>query len=528
MAIKVCKACGKSFDGSGTSAYCPGPHIKTCAVCGREFEYDPRTNPECCSRTCSAALRLKRLSEEIRVCELCGKEFTPKIHRQKYCEGPHYRPCPICGKPVEYTDPFTEPKCCSKECSTARRKQTCLSIYGTEVASQSEAVRAKLHDKACSDEVRIHKEATCLDRWGVKNAAQAESVRAKISATISSEECQAKMRATSRSRYGFDHAMQSVEGMKRYCESVQAKYGVPYFVMAEECKAASGHIVSKINRDFGDLLAAEGIQYKFEHRIGEYSYDIEIVGSNILIEINPTYTHNIVGNHWGPSKFGKYYHRDKTAAAVNAGYRCINVWDWDNLDQIISLVKPKQPIHARNCTISLIDAKTASEFEAKYHLQGPVTGQSICLGLYFADELVQVMTFGKPRYSSKYEWELLRLCSSSNYAVVGGANRLWMHFIRTHQPNSVISYCDQSKFTGSIYTKLGMALDHIVPPNKIWSRGSAKITHNLLLSRGYDQLFGTNYGKGTSNEQLMLGNGWLPVYDCGQAAYIYMKPEDLR
>ena len=151
------------------------------------------------------------------------------------------------------------------------------------------------------------------------------------------------------------------------------------------CKAASGHIVSKINRDFGDLLAAEGIQYKFEHRIGEYSYDIEIVGSNILIEINPTYTHNIVGNHWGPSKFGKYYHRDKTAAAVDAGYRCINVWDWDNLDQIISLVKPKQPIHARNCTISLIDAKTASEFEAKYHLQGPVTGQSICLGLYFAE-----------------------------------------------------------------------------------------------------------------------------------------------
>ena len=160
------------------------------------------------------------------ICKIFGKEFD-RVGNAVYCQGPHYRPCPICGKPVEYTDPFTEPKCCSKECSTARRKQTCLSIYGTEVASQSEAVRAKLHDKACSDEVRIHKEATCLDRWGVKNAAQAESVRAKISATISSEECQAKMRATSRSRYGFDHAMQSVEGMKRYCESVQAKYGVP-------------------------------------------------------------------------------------------------------------------------------------------------------------------------------------------------------------------------------------------------------------------------------------------------------------
>ena len=73
-----------------------------------------------------------------------------------------------------------------------------------------------------------------------------------------------------------------------------------------------------------------------------------------------------------------------------------------------------------------------------------------------------------------------------------------------------------------------MIFDHAVPPNKIWSRGSDKITHNLLLSRGYDQLFGTAFGKGTSNEQLMLDHGWLPVDDYGQAAYIYMKPEDLR
>lgn len=37
----------------------------------------------------------------------------------------------------------------------------------------------------------------------------------------------------------------------------------------------------------------------------------------------------------------------------------------------------------------------------------------------------------------------------------------------------------------------------------------------------YDQLFGTSFGKGTSNEELMLLDGWLPVYDCGQAVYTY-------
>ena len=48
------------------------------------------------------------------------------------------------------------------------------------------------------------------------------------------------------------------------------------------------------------------------------------------------------------------------------------------------------------------------------------------------------------------------------------------------------------------------------------------ITNIIQLSKGSSGNitdFGTNYGKGTSNEQLMLDNGWLPVYDCGQAVY---------
>ena len=64
-----------------------------------------------------------------------------------------------------------------------------------------------------------------------------------------------------------------------------------------------------------------------------------------------------------------------------------------------------------------------------------------------------------------------------------------------------------------------MHLIRTTPPQEIWSRGNQKITANLLRQRGYDQLFKTDYGKGTSNEQLMIENGWLPVYDCGQAVY---------
>ena len=60
---------------------------------------------------------------------------------------------------------------------------------------------------------------------------------------------------------------------------------------------------------------------------------------------------------------------------------------------------------------------------------------------------------------------------------------------------------------------------------KHWYNMSTKmhITDNLLRQRGFDQLFNTSYGKGTSNEQLMLDNGFVEIYDAGQAVYEYIK-----
>ena len=133
------------------------------------------------------------------------------------------------------------------------------------------------------------------------------------------------------------------------------------------------------------------------------------------------------------------------------------------------------------------------------------------------------MTFGKPRYNKNYEWELLRLCTHKDYKVVGGSERLFKYFLREINPQSIISYCDNSKFSGDVYERLGMILSSKGSPHCIWSKGKEKITNNLLLQRGYDQLFNANYGKGTSNRNLMIQNGWVEVYDCGQLTYIWNK-----
>lgn len=121
---------------------------------------------------------------------------------------------------------------------------------------------------------------------------------------------------------------------------------------------------------------------------------------------------------------------------------------------------------------------------------------------------------------------LLRLSSRQQSLVVGVAEKLFKYFKQTYSPKSVISYCEASKFTGMVYTRLGMTFVSHTEPAKVWSQGDNKITDNLLRQRGYDQLFNTSYGKGTSNEELMVENGWLPVYDCGQLLFAYTKKEE--
>lgn len=516
--IKKCKICGKEFEAYGTSEYCPGPHYKKCAVCGKEFEWDRLHPKKCCSRKCAAALRLSTISSETRICELCGKEFHPNNSTQKYCKDDHYRPCPVCGKPIKITEDISITSCCSVECSNELRKRTCIDKYGVPIVSQNDEIRQKLSQASIESENK--RKETCIKRYGVEFASKYSEVRRKISNTVKSKECQSRIRNTTQHKYGVPFVMQCEEGLSRYRKTIESKYGVPYFCMTDKCKDSQGKVISTLNKSFGNLLSQNNIPYTFEYKIENRSYDICVPGSKTLIEIDPTYTHNVIGNCWGPG-LEINYHIEKTKLANEYGFRCIHIWDWDDWDKIINIIRPKSVIYARKCKISVIDRKTAESFEIDNHLQGAVKGQSICLGLFYCNDLVQVMTFGKPRYNKNYDWELLRLCSISDYAVVGGAEKLWKYFISRHVSDSVISYCDLSKFKGDVYTRLGMSLDFVNEPNKIWSKKSEMITNNLLLQRGYDQLFNTNYGKGTSNEELMLEHGWLPVYDCGQARYTW-------
>ena len=262
------------------------------------------------------------------------------------------------------------------------------------------------------------------------------------------------------------------------------------------------------------------IDYEREFPIGSYSYDFKV--KNYLIEIDPYATHN---STWGirnnPPKSSNY-HKQKSDLAKENGYFCIHKFDWDDSQKIIELLKTNEQIGARECQVKEISREEAKNFINHYHLQN-YAQDSIRLGLFYENKLVSIMTFGKPRYNKNYEYELIRYCSSLN--IIGGSEKLFKYFTKNYNPTSVISYCDEAKFSGNTYLKLKFNLLRSGRPAKHWYNPKTQqhFTDNLVRQRGVDQLLNTSFGKGTSNEVLLLEHNFVEIFDCGQATYVWKK-----
>lgn len=367
--------------------------------------------------------------------------------------------------------------------------------------------------RRCSQKKAVEKrKQTCMERYGVDNVMHSKQFVNKIADTMLE-------------RYGVNCAMKVPKFREKFKDTMIELYGVPYYVMTDEYLSNSHFRISSENRSIGELFENSGFTVKYEFTIEDKMYDILLPDINTVIEVDPSYTHNVIGNHWTKTGVQEDYHKVKTAVAHENGYRCIHIFDWDDIEKIINILKPKSKIFARNCKLEEIDKKVCDEFLDRYHLQKSTRSSTLRLGLYHNDELVQVITFGKPRYNKNYEYELLRLCTKPEIQVIGGASKLFKHSLNILKSSSIISYCDMSKFDGTVYNKLGMKLIRLNSPQEIWSKGNDKILGSTLRSIGYDKLFNANYGKGSSNEELMIKNGWLPVYDCGQSVYVLESNE---
>lgn len=301
------------------------------------------------------------------------------------------------------------------------------------------------------------------------------------------------------------------------------------------CRDLIDYTIPELEIIIKDLLDNLHIKYVMHDRkyIKPQELDFYLPKYSIAIEVNDTYSHNSTFGSFGANNITPMkYHQNKVFAANKAGIRLIHLYEWDLIDSnrfnkikqyLIDIVKYDNLVYARKCRIEKISKSDARNFYKEYHLQGAVNNLDINYGLYYENELISCMSFGKPRFSKNCEYELLRYANKYSYRIIGGAEKLFKHFIEEYCPNSIISYCDIDKFSGQVYEKLGFKFNRYTAPTFNWTDYDRVLNWKVVLDKGPDKILGTNYGKGTSNEEIMIKEGFVKVYNSGNKVYIWNK-----
>jgi len=253
-----------------------------------------------------------------------------------------------------------------------------------------------------------------------------------------------------------------------------------------------------------------------------YEIDLYLPELNIGIEYHGLYWHS-------EARKKKNYHKNKYDFFKNMDVQLIQIFEneWVHKKDIVkSILRTKlgvveRKVYGRSCTIRNIKNDEYKQFCELNHIQGYCNAK-VKLGLYDkTGELVQIMSFSKPRFNKNYDWENIRTCTKINTVVVGGFSKLLKYF-KNNYPGSIISYVDLRYFNGNGYINNGFEKIGESPPNFFYFKNDSSF---ILESRQKYQkhklinIF-DNFDSTKTSHENMLMNNYLRIYDAGNLVLI--------
>lgn len=455
--------------------------------------------------------------------------------------------CKQCGKPVNFNYKFND--FCSRACSNKNEEviekisvgvsKTLKGAYqlnGTDIKNKR---RITLKNKYnidsdtpfSSNEVQDKIKNTIYKKYGVRNILQLEQNQKKSKNTN-------RYRSIKyRNGQGYDIEYIEIDGVtkvliKNGCDihgDILLDMSVfnnrtkeerrNYTTLCTECNPIRNPETS-IETSIKKILNELNIDYIQHDRkyIKPYELDFYIPKYNIAIECNGIYWHSGEMN----SKRLLY----KKQLCESAGIRLLYFWEDEihNKTEIIkgylkSIFGDNKKIHARKCVIREISSTEAKQFIDNNHLQGYINS-SIKIGLFYDNNLVQVMTFGKLRKclgsnGGINEYELYRLCSLNGYTIVGGASKILNYFRKKYNPSRIITYCSNDISFGNVYEKIGFSFV------KECGQGYCYINIHTSERKNRFSLRKNivDDGSGRSETEINRQNGWMKCYDTGNKKY---------
>jgi hypothetical protein len=401
-----------------------------------------------------------------------------------------------------------------------KRKNTNLERYGVEFITQHQEFKERSAE-------------SIISKYGVDNASKNPEIISKIKKTMLD-------------RYGCHYNQTHIDpnslkllsdpdylqrNADRSLIDLAQELGVTYYTVGYWYNK---HSITRTFNDYNKSLAEAEINdfiksYNFEtitnsrKIIDKKEIDIFIPSLNLGIEYNGLYWHSEINNP------DQHYHKNKLTQCREVGIDLIQITDYEykhKKDIVLSRIKSRlgvnTTIYARKTTIAEISSVDAKAFLDKNHIQGSVNG-GVKLGLHYNGILVAVMTFGKSRYSKKYQYELLRYCNLLGHNVVGGASKLFTYFIQKYNPGSIVSYCDLRWNSGNLYEKLGFNCTHHSEPNYWYTFQYATFESRVKYQKHKLSSILEKYDENLSEWENMNAAGFDRIWDCGNSVWEWIK-----
>lgn len=462
-------------------------------------------------------------------------------------------------------------------------KQTCLNNWSVDNAAKSEIVKEKIRQSNLenlgveyaqqNDSVKAKSTETFMANWGVNRYSQTQKFKDKLKEISlekwgvdnysKTEEYKAKYQETSLKKWGVDHYSKTEQfknTVKKHRENLtKLKYSnllgdeyntikyndFEFEIFHKKCRNKfninKDNLYTRLNAnvcvctncypidsstsnmelEMQDFLNSLGVSYNIKDKkiLQGKELDIFIPDHNLAIEMNGLYWHSEI-------YLEKNYHINKTRKCNESNIQLLHVWedDWKYKRQIIKSIilnklgKLPNKIYARKCQISEVSPTEAVSFLNANHIQGTSPSQKR-VGLLYDGELVGLMTFGFRYTNGKKEYELIRFCNKLNHNVIGGASKLFNHFISNNQDvQEIISYSDLSLFSGKLYEMLGFKHKRTSEPNYFWVvDGVRKHRFNFnkkrLISLGHDP--------SKTEVEILHELGHYRIFSCGQEKWIF-------
>lgn len=260
--------------------------------------------------------------------------------------------------------------------------------------------------------------------------------------------------------------------------------------------------------------------------LGNKEIDIYLPEKNIAIEYNGLYWHS--ESALEAAGYSKFKDIEKMNELISLGKRVIVVYEdeWINKQNIVQsrlkniLGDPTLiSIGARKTQVKEISSKDASQFCEDNHMQGKARS-NVRLGLFDnTNKLLSVMTFSKNNISrGVHKWEINRFCSLTNIRVVGGASKLFKHFLSFANPDEIISYADRRWSTGGLYQNLGFEFSGNTKPGYWYiAPNTIKRIHRYSLRKN------SNDNQALTEYENRLAQGYLRIWDCGHSRWIWKR-----